>query len=282
MRQGMRRFAPCLLVLAWLVALVAPARAEDYVLGSGDVIAVSVWLHPELERTLTINEDGNVTLPPVGDIKAAGFTTKQLSDKIADRLSSYLRQTTTVTVTVTTYMSQSVFVTGGVAKPGHYGFERIPTIIDVLGQAGGAVPGSDLSQVQILRKEGDSRKVINADLTTAIRTGDTSSLPELKVGDTIVVPGASAPGATAAAEGVGVLGEVAKPGVYPAGTGLDIWTALAYAGGVTPRGNWKNVRMLKKSEGGQTMTTLNLRDALDHGTRSPVVLGPGDVVVVMP
>jgi polysaccharide export outer membrane protein len=281
----MRKLWSCLTVMCAAVCLLAvagTARAEDYVLGPDDVLSVSVWMHPELDRTLTISADGNVTLPPVGEIKADGLTAKQLGDRMADRLSSYLRQTTTVTVTVTQFMSRSVFVTGGVAKPGRYGFERIPTLLEVLGQAGGALPGVDLSSVQVLRKEGDARRTLNADLASALRTGDPSGLPALKPGDTIVIPGAAQAGAAGANEGAGVLGEVNKPGVYAVGTGLDIWNVLAAAGGLTPRGNLSDVRLLTRSEGVQNVTLLNLTDALTHGSRAPVTLKPGDVVVVMP
>ena len=152
----------------------------------------------------------------------------------------------------------------------------------MLGQAGGALPGVDLAAVQILRKEGEARRSMKADLASALRTGDPSGLPELKPGDTIVIPGAAVQGAVMATDGVGVLGEVNKPGLYPVGAGQDVWNVLAAAGGLTPRGNLSDVRLLTRSEGAQNVITLNLRDALDHGSRVPVTIKPGDVVVVMP
>ncbi len=274
-----------LMPLAAAAALLlgpGPARAEDYVLGPEDVVSVSVWMHPELEKVYTVSADGNITVPPVGDVKAAGLTARQLGDRLGEKLSAYLRQTTTATVTVTQFLSHSVYVSGAVAKPGRYGFERIPTILDVLGQAGGALPLADLSSVQVLRREGDARRTLTADLAAALRSGDASGLPALKPGDTVVVPGAAAQGGGAAtSEGVGVLGEVAKPGMYSVGAGQDIWAVLAAAGGVTANGNLKDVRVLSRSEGGQTVATLNLRDALDHGSRAPATVKSGDVVVVM-
>lgn len=284
MNLFIRRGWMALLCAVCLVLVVTPVRAEDYLLGAEDVVQVSVWLHPELERALTVDANGNVTLPPVGEIKAAGLTPKQLSDRIADRLSAYLRQTTTVTCTVTQFMSRSVFVQGSVAKPGRYGFERLPSIADVLGQAGGALTGADLSGVLIVRKEGKTRRTIPADLSAALRTGDASRLPELKAGDTVVVPGSGVAGGGGGVggEGVGVLGQVAKPGLYSVGSGQDLWSVLALAGGLTERGNLSDVRMLSRSESGQTLAHINLRSALNRGSRAPVTVKPGDVVVVMP
>ena len=144
--KGVQSILPrCLAVLAFLsvVTLAPMARAADYVLGPDDVLTISVYLHAELERpNAVVDANGNVTFPPIGEIKAAGLTPKQLGDRIADRLSTYLRQTTAVTVTVSQYLSRSVYVTGAVAKPGRYGFEVIPTLVEVIGQAGGAIPGA--------------------------------------------------------------------------------------------------------------------------------------------
>ena len=163
-----RWFVPALIALMVLFVPARHACAQDYVLGPEDVIAVSVWLHPELERTVTISAGGNVTLPPVGDIKAAGLTTKQLGERIADRLSAYLRQTTTVTVTVARYMSLSVYVSGSVATPGRYGFERIPSIVEVLGSAGGALTGARLDDVQVVRTEKGVRRTLQADVAAVV------------------------------------------------------------------------------------------------------------------
>lgn len=281
MTVRVRALFASLIVMFTIVCAPLAAWAEEYVLGSEDVIAVSVWMHPELERTLTINSEGNVTLPPIGEVKAAGLTTKQLGDRLAEQLTRYLRSTTNVTITVTQFMSRSVYVTGAVSKPGRYGFEHIPSLPDVISQAGGALTGADLSQAQVVRKDGDQRRTMPVDLAAALRGGDTSALPELKSGDTIVIPGPGAGGAVGG-EGVGVLGEVTKPGLYAAAGKMDLWAAIAMAGGTTAKGNLADVRVLTRADGGQTVTIVNLREVLDHGSRASVSLSPGDVVVVMP
>lgn len=280
-----RGIVPALLALLALLAPVRPALAEDYVLGPEDEIAVSVWLHPELERTVAINADGNITLPPVGEIKAAGLTTKQLGERIADRMSAYLRQTTTVTVTVSKYMSRSVYVTGSVATPGRYGFERIPSLVEVLGAAGGALTGANLDNVQVVRMENGVRRTLHADVASAMREGDTSRLPELRSGDTVIVSGVLPGGggtAVSPGEGAGVLGEVNHPGLVSVGGGADVWSVIAAAGGTTARANLRSVRVLSRTESGTSVTTYDLRAVLDRGSRAPVTIRSGDVVVVMP
>ncbi|HYM81385.1 MAG TPA: polysaccharide biosynthesis/export family protein [Candidatus Limnocylindria bacterium] len=262
----------------------APARAQtQYVLGIEDVLTVSVYLHPELERTVTVSSQGNVTFPPLGEIKAAGLTPKALGERLADRLSSYLRQTTAVTVTVTRFMSRSVYVTGAVATPGRYGFETMPSLIEVIGQAGGAVPNADLTRVEVIRREGPGRKSLFADVAAAIRDGQ-AQLPELKPGDTVVVPmglaGVAGFGGTIVTSGVGVLGEVTRPGVYPVGGGQSLWQVLALAGGFTRSGDLTSVRVITTDDGRASVVTVNLRAGLNRSGRAPYVVKEGDVVFV--
>ena len=271
-----------LLTALFVLLAVAPAVAEDFVLGAEDVVQVSVWRHPELERSLTVNADGNVVLPPVGEIKAAGLTAKQLGDRIADRLSSYLRETASVTVTVSQFLSQSVVISGAVAKPGRYGFERMPSLVDALGAAGGALTQANLAAVQIVRREGDTRRTLTVDVASALALGETSALPALQAGDGIVVPAASETGGAVNGEGVAVLGEVIRPGLFTVGAGQDLWAVLAQAGGATPRGNLSEVRLLTRTDTGHTVTTLNLRQVLDRGSRGPTTLHAGDVLVILP
>ncbi len=260
-----------------LLAVAVPAGAEDYAIGADDVLAISVWLHPELERSVTVGREGNIVFPPIGDLKAAGLTSKQLGDRIADRLSAYLRQTATVTVTVTQYMSQSVLVSGAVTSPGRYGFERVPSLIEVMNQAGGALPSADLGRVQVVRREGGSLRTLVADLAQAMANGSEESLPRLQVGDVIVVP-ASASGVGTTADGAGVLGEVHRPGLYPVGNGLDLWMVLAQAGGPTGRGNLSRIKVLTRNQNAAEAVTVNLLETLKRGNRAPYLVRPGDVV----
>lgn len=273
----------CAVLLTLVTALPALAQGEAdreaYVLGPEDVVSVSVWLHPELERSTRIRADGSIVFPPIGEIQAAGLTAKGLGDRIADRLSAYLRQTATVTVTVTEYASNSVVVTGAVAAPGRYGFERIPPLLDVLDRAGGAQAGADLARVQILRREGNARRMIHVDVAAALQSGTVAALPDLEAGDTIVIP-VAAGGNLPPGTGVSVLGEVARPGVYGVGDGQDLWAVLAASGGLGPQGDLAKVRILRQRDDAQTITTLNLRDVLHSGGAAPYLVYSGDVVFV--
>lgn len=280
---GRRVRGPLLAAILSLLAVVPGARAEEYTLGAEDVVQISVWLHPELDRSVAINVDGNLSFAPAGDVKAAGLTTRQLADRLGERLSTYLRQTTTVNVTVAQYLSRSVYVVGAVGRPGRYGFQDLPGLVDLISQAGGAQPGADLSRVQVIRKEGEARRVLNADVASALRDGIGTDLPVLKPGDTVVInPRDGGAYSSVSTDGVAVLGEVARPGLYSVGAGLDIFTLLAQAGGFTPRANLRLVRQVSPTASGSQVRTFDLKGAMEKNGFQPVTVKPGDVIFVTP
>lgn len=283
----MRRCWLAMLAVAFAgtsVGPAAPAFGSDYPIGPEDVLQVSVWMHPELERSVTVGADSNITFPPVGQLRAAGQTTDQLATRLADRLASYLRQTATVTISVSQYLSRSVFVSGGVANPGRYGFERLPGVLDAINRAGGAIPGANLSQVQVIRREGDLRRPLPADVALALREGNDAGLPALQPGDVIVVPaelpnagGRTNPGGS---DLVAVLGQVTRPGLYPVGSGQSLWMVLAAAGGLTATGNLGDVRVVRPQDSGTAVFAVNLKDQLGRAAREPFTVRAGDAVYV--
>ena len=267
----------------------APVQAEEeYVLGPEDVISVTVWEHPELSRTLAVRANGVITIPPLGDIPAAGKATSVLARDLEREFYNVLRQTTQVTVSVVAFNSQRVFLAGQVAAPGRYSFETIPGLVDLLGQAGGLGPTADLSRVRILRSEGEGKRTLEVDLTRAIQSGDASNVPGLQPEDVIFVPPVSLGGAGGAAAGGGltggnfayILGTVGQPGAVPAGEGVDLFSALALAGGVAPEADLSRIDIISNdAAGGTYRLTVDLENEVMSGRGGPEIQ-PGDRIRV--
>jgi len=125
-----------LVLLLTLLSTVSVPRAraqypsavagQPYHLGVGDVLQLSVWQQPTLDRELTVRDDGTVVVPLVGEVKAAGLTVPELEDLLARRLRSFNRDITEVSVTVSKYQSLQIYVMGAVAKPGFIRSRRLP------------------------------------------------------------------------------------------------------------------------------------------------------------
>ena len=97
----------------------------------------------------------------------------------------------------------------------------------------------------------------------------------------VVVPTAvSLVGGIGNEQGVGVLGQVNRPGLYPVGPNEDLWVALALAGGPTTVAKLSTIRVLTKDQSAQTAVTVNLQETLQRGNKQPYMIQPGDIVFV--
>src|SRR6476646_10526751 len=95
-------------------------RSREIVLGVGDVVAINVWDQNDLNTDATIRPDGTITMPLVGDLKAAGETPTSLKDKIKGALANYVKlgAGNEVTVAVKAWRSYRFTLQGEVGKPG--------------------------------------------------------------------------------------------------------------------------------------------------------------------
>ena len=91
--------------------------SEEFVIGTGDVLAINVWKETEVSRVVPVRSDGRISLPLVGEIQAGGRTPKQLETEISAKLKDYVSEPE-VTVIVQEIKSQKFNVLGMVMKPG--------------------------------------------------------------------------------------------------------------------------------------------------------------------
>jgi polysaccharide export outer membrane protein len=266
-----------------LVALSVPgaARAQgEYLIGPGDGLSISVWERPELTRNVIVRQSGVITFPPLGDLAASGVTSADLARTLEQRLNNFLRRPTQVTVEVVGFNSQYVTVVGAVGAPGRYSFERLPGVLEVLGAAGGGAPSADISGVQIYRTEGGRQVSIPVNLAAAMQDGDLAAVPSLKAGDVVYVPG------TAVELGGGgnvayVVGDVARPGAYSVGSGMDLMKVVSLAGGTLPNADLEGVEIIARAGDGMgtSVATVDLRRYFEGG-QAEFLVRPGDVIRV--
>lgn len=271
-------------VMAWIALALAAGgtvlAAGEYTLNPEDVISISVWNRPDLSREGPIRDGGEITFPPLGDIQAAGETPATLARSIEVRLTEILRTPAQVTVEVVAYNSRRVTVSGAVTSPGRFSFETIPSIIDVLGAAGGLGAGADLSRVQVFRKAAGGQRAETVDLTSALQTGDFSGLPVLEPGDVLYVPTVSGPGGAESPNSVYVAGDVSRPGPYGIGSGLDLLKVLSLAGGTLPTADLSGIQVVGKDAAGRSfVVVVDLQRYLDRG-QTNFLVQPGDAVRV--
>src|SRR5688500_4891326 len=131
----------------------AAAVPADYVIGAEDVLGVLFWREAEMSGDVAVRPDGMITLPLVGDIKAAGLRPDTLRDIIQKAASKYLTEPN-VTVVVRTLNSQKVFITGQVTTPGPFPLTGPRTVMQLIALAGGLTEYADSEHITVIREEG--------------------------------------------------------------------------------------------------------------------------------
>jgi len=152
------------LASAWCLALLAVACTSaqqppattvpppsGYVLGPDDQIVIRALEGLDLaDKPVLIGTNGNITLPLIGRVQAAGLTVEQLEAEIASRLKAYVKEPQ-ISVTVTEFRSQPVSVFGAVFNPGVVQLRGRKTLYEVLSMAGGPreTAGSTVSIIRL-------------------------------------------------------------------------------------------------------------------------------------
>lgn len=163
----------------------APAsRANEFKLGIGDVIHVSVWREPELTETAVIRPDGSISLPLAGEISVAGITTLEAEGLIRSLLLKYVTDPK-VSISVTEIHSRQVYITGQVQRPGAYPLLGSCNVLQLIASAGGLTPFAHKKHIIIL--DASNRPLTEFDYENAIK-GDPRQGRTLQPGDTVVVP----------------------------------------------------------------------------------------------
>jgi len=160
---------------------------ESYVIGCEDVLYIHVWKEEALSRTVPVRMDGNISLPLIRDIKAAGLTPLQLEAAITERLKGFY-ENSTVSVTVMEINSFRVYVSGEVKTPGVYRLRSETNLLQIIPMAGGFTEWAKKKKILVIRKENGKEKRFTVNYKKAMKGDDPSSNVILKPGDTIIVP----------------------------------------------------------------------------------------------
>jgi polysaccharide export outer membrane protein len=145
-----------------------------------------VFKEPTLSSSLLVRSDGMISLPLLGDVKAAGKTPLQLADEVAAKLKKFI-QDPNVTVILNQMNSKKIYLIGQIGRTGPMELTPGMTLLQAIATAGGISEDANAKKMYILRTEGGKQKKIPLQYKQALR-GDSSVNLTLNPGDTIVVP----------------------------------------------------------------------------------------------
>ena len=255
-------------------AAVAAVPSGDYEVGPGDVLDIAVFDNDDLSRLPTVQTNGSISLPLLGEVQVAGLTVAEVRRKITNLLAKDYLRNPQVEVKVREFQSQFVSVVGEVNSPGRKPIRGRMRLIDALLESGG-FKDSASAEVLITRTDGsfdDGTPSISVHISGSATLQDQINLQlQLKNGDIITALPKSF---------VTVDGEVNRPGRYAIESDLTVTGAISLAGGFTRFGSSDvKVRRTDPQSGKVSIIEVDIKK-VRNGKKPDVPLVPNDVVSV--
>lgn len=237
--------------------------AQDYILGEGDVLTISVFDQPDLKSTVRISGDGMITLPLIGQIAAVGQSVDQLSSKIESRLADGYIIDPHVNIFVEEFRSLKATILGAVKAPGLYELKGQTNLLELISKAGGLT--QDAANQAIIQRDQDGnkgKKAIIVNLSELMEQGQASQNLSIVNGDNIYIPKKKI---------FYITGEVKSPNSYEYEEGLTVIQALTKAGGFSDKAAPSRIKIIRSAEG---------KEQVFEGVKMDQQIEANDVLVV--
>lgn len=163
-----------------------PTLPARFVIGVGDVLAITFWRDEKLSRDVVVRPDGKISLPLLNDVTAAGFTPEQLTGALAQAAAKYITEPD-VSVIVKEIHSRRVFVVGEVTTPGAVALSGDMNVLQLIAVAGGLHEYADKKNIVIIRTERGQEKRLKFNYDDVLDGKNTKQNILLQPGDTVVV-----------------------------------------------------------------------------------------------
>lgn len=260
----MKYFFPLFAFIALLTAGRAlTAFAQDYVLGEGDVLTVSVYDQPDLKSVVRISGDGMISIPLIGQVQAAGKNVEALSKTIEAKLADGYLVHPQVTIFIEEFRNLKATILGSVRAPGLYELKGQTSLLELISKAGGIM--EDAGNEAIIQRENenhDGKDVITINLNELMEQGLLSKNLTILNGDHIYIPKKKV---------FYVTGEVKSPDAYTYVEDITVIQALTKAGGLSEKAAPGRINIIRTIDGQeQLLRKVNMNERVY----------PDDVIVV--
>ena len=169
-------------------AVAAAMKGEDYLIGEGDVLQVSVWGEPAASvQSATVRPDGKISMPLIKEVAVAGLTPAQVEATIQEQLSKIIRAPD-VTVIVAQINSKKIFLTGAVKREGPLKYTYRMTVLQAISEAGGLTDYAKRKNIYVLHNENGRQYRLPFNYISVLKGESMEQNIMLSPGDTIVVP----------------------------------------------------------------------------------------------
>ncbi|WP_262964930.1 polysaccharide biosynthesis/export family protein [Methylobacter psychrophilus] len=155
---------------------LAASVTEEYRVGSGDLLKVTVFNQEELSGEFTINGAGQIALPLVGDVNTKKLTVKQVEKAIADKLKPDYLLNPIVSVQMLNY--RPYYILGEVQSQKSYHYVDGMTYINAVVIAGGYTYRAKEDHVMVIRMNDHQKKELRLNMDEKVLPGDVIRIEE--------------------------------------------------------------------------------------------------------
>jgi len=188
-----RLSAICFMVMASLAGGLSIAQTNSpdgsykYTLLPGDMLEISVWKEPELQKSVLIRPDGRFSFPLIGDVLALGKTVTEIQNELTETLKQFIPEAV-LTVTVTDVAGNKIYVLGQVKEPGVFVVNPRVDVLQALSIAGGLTPFAAANDIILIRRSGDKQQTFGFRYSDIEKGRNLEQNVLLSPGDILIVP----------------------------------------------------------------------------------------------
>ncbi len=161
----------------------ASIDVKSYLIGPEDVLMIRVYREPDLTGQVVVRPDGEITLPLVRDVRAAGLTPVQLQTSLAESLSKYINKPD-VLVSVLAVRSKKYMISGEIGRPGTYPLVTPTTVLEAIVSAGGLKDFAKQKSIVVMR----GAKRLKFNYKDVVKGKNLEQNVLLESGDHVIVP----------------------------------------------------------------------------------------------
>jgi polysaccharide export outer membrane protein len=164
-------------------SVAAPVDPDKYQIGPEDLLFIRVWREPDFTLPVAVRPDGKITMPLIGELRAAGQSPLQLTASLKQLLTQYLNNPD-VSVFVTEVRSKKFYIDGEMNRPGSFALVTPTSVLEALSRGGGFREFANTKKIRVLRGSDvlyfnykDVTKGKHLDQNIAVENGDHIIVP---------------------------------------------------------------------------------------------------------
>lgn len=222
------------------IATEGIVNPEEYRVGPGDKIFISISGVTEISNTFIIDQEGWLYIPRIGGIDLRKTSLKDAKEKISDAILRYYKNVD-IFISLVAFRMIKISLVGSVAKPSVFVLSANSRLMDLVTGSNQLNETSDMRNIKVISKEGETR---NYDLLSFLRFADFTNNPLLVEGDVVMIQKVD--------QVVRISGQIHYPALYEFRPNETIEDLIELAGGFTFNARKDTIELIRFLEDGKT------------------------------